>query len=232
MTNKEAQARNWFSLGIKALIVVLGILGQVFSLARMNFKVFEQLKYYTNWSNIWTMALALCLLFWQMKRQKAGQPLILSENVQGLRYVVTVGVLLTFVGFSLLLLPRLSADYLTSIDSLLVHNLVPLLAGLDFVLFPYTEKKAKRRPLYQGLVMPLVYLLITLGLSLLGLRYAGGSVGPYFFMDYVQNGWFTAGEGKLGVVYWVVLVSALVWLIAWVVRGLQELVQRAEMSQL
>lgn len=231
MTNKEAQARYWFSLGLKALVVMLGIAGQVFSLARMNFKVVEQLKYYTNWSNLLVIALALYLMLWQMKRQKAGLPLILSGRAHGLRFVLTVGVLLTFVGFSLLLMPRLSQDYLASPDNLLVHNLVPLLAGLDFVLFPYTDRKTKCSPLWLGLLLPIVYLAFSLVLSLSGVRYARGSVGPYFFLDYAQNGWLAAGDGKLGVIWWVLLISAMVWLLAWVVRGLQELVQRAEMNR-
>ena len=105
----------------------------------------------------------------------------------------------------------LLARALATPANLLVHNLVPLLACLDYVLFGRGYEK--NPSLWIGLALPLAYFLFVMGLMFLGVRF-GQEAAPYFFLDYRANGWFTAGGGRLGVFWWLLILCALALLLS------------------
>ncbi|MGI6696435.1 MAG: Pr6Pr family membrane protein [Christensenellales bacterium] len=201
------------SIVFKLLILAAGLLGQAVSLRHASFMTRAHFLYYTNQSNLWTILLALALLGIELHARRQGRPARPPRWLLVLRFAITTGVLLTFVGFSLLLMPRmLNSPYLRSLPNLLVHNLVPLLAGADYVLFDYGDAKRPRSAL-PGLLMPLFYGVFAFAVSQKGRLFARNSRFPYFFLDYEANGWFTLGGGKLGVFWWALLIALCVYLL-------------------
>ena len=205
---------------LKAMVLILGILGQVLGLSRSDFMSGTHFLYYTNISNLLVIALMAMLLIRVLRAPDRQLPPWLSAA----RMALSAGILLTFAGFTLLLLPRIDPDYLYSPGNLLVHYLVPLLACLDFVLFPDSPPHPRPR-LAWGLLLPLIYFLFSICLTQSGVRMHGGYA-PYFFLDYKTNGWFAAGGGSLGVFWWFLILLGLQLLLSKVLLGLRDLTAR------
>lgn len=211
-----------FSALLKALVLALALAGQYLGFSRANFMAGRHFLYYTYISNILAGLLMLPLLFFAVQSMRAGSEQALPRWLNGLRFAVSAGILLTFAGFSLLLLPLMDKAYLLSPDNLLVHNLVPLLACLDYALFAQAPPFGKRG-IFLGLALPLLYLVFAIILIEGGTRFHGGSA-PYFFMDYKQNGWFSAGDGKLGAFWWMLILLALQLFLSRLLEGFRALV--------
>jgi hypothetical protein len=206
---------------LKALVMILGIVGQVLGLSRSNFMSGTHFLYYTNISNLFVIALMAVLLIRVWRAPDRQLPPWLAAA----RMALSAGILLTFAAFTLLLLPLLSADYLLSPDNLLVHYLVPLLACLDFVLFPDSPPHPRPRCAW-GLLLPLTYFLFSICLTQSGVRMHGGYA-PYVFLDYKTYGWFAAGGGNLGVFWWFLILLGLQLLLGKVLLGLRDLTARS-----
>jgi len=205
------------SLFMKTAVLVLGVLGQVLSLMRHHFMSGNHFLYYTNLSNVLAVLLMAVMLGYEWQGWRAGELAPLPGWLQQARFILTTAILLTFVGFSLLLIPLVDRDYLLSPSNLLVHNAVPLLTGLDYVLFSGRDGKPR---LVSALAGPAVYVLFALALGLGGHRFHG-SVAPYYFLDYEKLGWLQAGEGRLGVIYWLLILGAVQLVIARILSGLR-----------
>ena len=205
---------------LKTAVLLLGVLGQAASIRQHHFMSGNHFLYYTNLTNAFIILLMAALILYDWKARRTGEPMELPGWLQQARFILTTAILLTFVGFSLLLIPLVDRDYLLSPSNLLVHNAVPLLAGVDYVLFSGQDSKPR---IWTALVGPSVYVLFALALALGGHRFHG-SVAPYFFLDYEKLGWLKAEEGRLGVVYWLIILGALQLLIGRILAGLRRLV--------
>lgn len=214
------------SLALKALTLLLGLVGQVLPFARSGFRSGAQMLYYTNITNVLIILLMAALLYHALRARKAGGQALLPDWLNLARFALTAGILLTFVGFTLLLLPRMGPAYLMSAENLLVHYLVPLLAGLDYTL--YARPMAGRPPrAWQGLLVPFLYAVYVTALSFLGLRFHQGATAPYFFLDAAQNGWLGAGQGRLGVFWWLLIIAALQLALSRLLLGLNKSLRQA-----
>lgn len=184
------------------------------------------LLYYTNLSN-WLLILLSLALLWANARRLLGQPMPAPNGwFSNLRFGLVTGILLTFVAFTFLLAPFLELWYLASPANVLVHNLVPLLSVLDYCLF-IDPRETQKPKLYWAMLLPFLYLLFTLLLAQFGAFFQGGkSRFPYYFLDPSQQGWFTLSEGKLGVVYWWLLLALLVLLLGKGLLALRSFIQR------
>lgn len=216
--NDSLTRRRTAGILLKVLVLVLGLLGQYLGLRRGNFMSGAHFLYYTNISNILSVLLMAVLLVYAMKNK--ALPAWLAAK----RFAITAGILLTFVAFTLLLLPRTNPAYLASLNNVLVHFAVPLLVCLDYVLFDGYEPRKKGFVLF-GLALPFCYFVFVIVLSLNGQRFHG-TAAPYFFLDYETNGWLTAGDGKLGVVWWFFIILALQLVLSRVVMGLKKIILR------
>lgn len=205
---------------MKTVVLALGILGQWASIRQHHFMSGNHFLYYTNLTNVLIILLMAVLMGFEWKAHRAEVPVLMPAWLQQLRFILTSAILLTLVGFSLLLIPLVDRDYLLSPSNLLVHNAVPLLACLDYVLFSQRDGRPR---LWLSLLGPFAYGLFALALALSGHRFHG-SVAPYFFLDYEKQGWFTLGAGKLGVIYWMLLMAALQLALAKVLSGLRAMV--------
>lgn len=211
------------SIALKALVLLAGLAGQLVSIARHSFMSGNHFLYYTNLSNLLIMLLMLVLLFFEIRNLSGRRPVHLPSWLLKARFILTAGILLTFAGFNLLLMPRLPAEYLRSPSNLLVHNAVPLLACCDFIFFPGRNEQKPR--LWYALLLPLAYLVLLVVLGLLGHRFHG-SVSPYFFLDYEQMNLLSIGQGKLGVLWWLLILASLQLVLGRLLLGLQGLAAR------
>ena len=114
------------SLLVKALLLLVALLGQwgSYSLGSLGAGI---LMYFTNQSNLlMSLVTAACIMGLLMGRA-------LPRWMWTLKYVATVAVTLTYVGFHLLLMPMLwrsgHGDYYWSLSNMGVHVLAPLLAA-------------------------------------------------------------------------------------------------------
>lgn len=228
MSPDSARRGRACSLALKALVLFTGILSFILGLRSMGGGSSAYFLFYTNLSGIWTMLMSAALLILECRALESGASLQLPSWLHALRFSMAAGVLMTFAGFSLLLVPKVPLSYLSSPANLLAHNLLPLLAALDFILFPHGD--ALRRPVAQGLLMPFLYLLFAGALMLTGVSFAG-SPAPYFFLNVWENGWLGAGNGRLGVVWWVLLIAALFLMMSWLLLGFRRLAARRFRTQ-
>lgn len=209
--------RPLISIAVKALVLLFGLAGQLVSIAQHSFMSGNHFLYYTNLSNALIILLMPVLIAYEIKGLRIGGASHQPSWLEKLRFVLSSAILLTFAGFSLLLMPFLPASYLLSPANLLVHNAVPLLACADFLLFPASENKPRLR---LGLLGPLVYSVLVAALAIGGHRFHG-SIAPYFFLDFEKNGWFTIGQGRLGVAWWSLLLFALQLGLSWLILKLR-----------
>ncbi len=199
-----------FSLILKGGLLILGVVGQLTSYGTSSFMSSSHLLYFTNMSNLWIMTVVLVLFIYSLIHiiRNDDRPEI-PGWLQSVRFIFTVAITLTFLVFSVLLTPQMisqgNSSYLLSVSNMCVHNLVPLLSIADFLLFGY-EYRSGRHAYLLGLIMPLLYTAFALILSAFGSFFGDDRV-PYFFFDYEANTWLGAGK-SIGVVYWLIILSA------------------------
>ncbi len=127
--------------------------------------------------------------------------------------------------FFAFLLPSAGPGYVESLANLCVHLIVPILGILDFVAFEGRPTAFPRA--FAGLAFPLLYLLFVYGVARpLGLSFdPSGAKVPHFFLDDEALGWFSFGSGNLdfGVFYWILLLSAIVLALSFLLVAVQRL---------
>ena len=99
--------------------------------------------------------------------------------------------------------------YISTLSNVGCHTLVPLFAIVDWLVFDGKYRNKKYEFLY-GVIMPIYYLVFSMICSTQNVDFGRGAKVPYFFLDYYANGWFTIGNGKLGVFWWIWIVVVIV----------------------
>ena len=174
-------------------------------------------SFFTQLSNLFLAAVVLLQLL-----------LPRARLLSGLKFSAVVSIFVTFLVFLTVLGPvipgGLPAAYAQDHGaSFCLHLLNPALAFFDFfrndALFPYARRHAAL-----ALVPPSAYFLLILALGRLGLRWRGGMLAPYPFLDYGSPaGWFgfvTDGAGPLplqiGVFYAMLILLLLFYAVSFV----------------
>ena len=157
-----------------------------------------------------------------------------------LKLVSTSAITLTFIVFGIILTPILIIDNLSKVvlsySSIVMHQIIPIIAILDFLLDDENQMlKYRYAPI--TLAFPLYYFILTLILSKVGVTYPSYKNGqcvdakfPYFFLDYEDNTWFkiiisnNIDETKIGVFYWLVLILIIIISISFLLILLKNLV--------
>lgn len=145
-----------------------------------------------------------------------------------LKGMATMGILLTFLVYNLLLLPQMFAmetGYnFRSINDVLVHQVTPILALADYFLFDKKGDITWRDPLY-WMCFPIAYVIYAFIYGALGGTFGAGSRVPYFFMD-------TAKFGVFGVALWCLGITAAFLAIAYAATCFDRVMgRRAKQSQ-
>lgn len=210
---RTGEKRRAASLALKGAVIAMALLGQYFTFLRSGRVSPSHFLYFTNISNLLSLAAALVFFVCEFIRRPPPQWLL------RVRLACAAGIALVFVVFSAVLSPLMDAAYLNSRDNIIVHNLVPWLCVLDFLLFDHGYVKTSRA-WWPGLASPLAYFALAFTLSRLGTFFGSGRY-PYFFLNDEANGWFTLGGGKLGVAWWVLILCLLQWGISKALVALQ-----------
>jgi len=201
------------SIVIKSLIIIGFIIGFIDEVQSDPFMRTGAILYYTVQSNIWITAICLVFLVYDIQALRKNTQVEIPNWLRLVKYVFTVAITITFVVYNFVLYPgsvltNAGESYLNP-HTFLLHIFVPVLAILDYILYDYSLQSTKRTK-YLGLITPLFYFVLTLGLSLLGVTFKKGEAMPYFFIDYKLNGWFNIGNGQIGIVYWMIIVLLVV----------------------
>lgn len=225
----------YLSLIIKILIVISVIVGIVATSGATRvtsdaetaestgFMAGTTFLYFTIQSNL-TIG-AICLVFAVIEivnliKEKQGKPLLVIPNwLRTVKFVFTVAITLTFLVFSLILSPTFfisgTASYLWSASNIFCHNLTPILAILDWLLYDYVYKSNKYSFIY-GIIMPLYYVAFAYICDAFKVQFQPGMTVPYFFFDYHTLGWFRIDASGIGAAYWIALLVLMVFGIGWV----------------
>ena len=169
-----------------------------------------RILYFTLQSNLW---IGVTLFILSLKSlfnfsQKTLQKLYV------LKYIFTVSITVTFVVFWTLLAPFAYMNNYNpwSASSLTTHLFVPMFAIVDFFVDDNSIEFRKGSVLYST-VPPLIYLIITSILCVMGLDFGRGDAYPYFFLNYYSPAGlfgFVKEPLALGSVYWILLFLVMV----------------------
>lgn len=204
---------SYVPLLLKLLLIAAFITGYIDTAGSGEFMSQNSLLYFTVQSNIWIAAVCALFAVFETVSLVRGRRLAIPNVLLTVKYMCTIAIALTFVVFSLILSPPLiaggQAAYLATPGNICLHNAVPVIAIIDFILYDHGLKSSRKTFLLSA-VLPLYYLAFALICSFSGVDFGGGAKVPYFFLDYERNGWFSIGGGKFGVVYWIVIMILLV----------------------
>ena len=205
-------AKKIISILIKVALIVVGILGIIFTTISSGFMGSKYVfLYFTVQSNITIILITGVFLVNEILTKK-----FVNQVLYDLKFIFTVAITITFIVFFTMLAPIVGIDYLLSFNNFSLHAIVPILAIVDFFVFDkdidMTYPKA-----FLGLAMPAYYLVFFIIGTFFGTRYTGANddsaIAPYFFLNYKQNG-FLFEKGTIGVIPWSVILLVAIALLS------------------
>ncbi|TDE89164.1 hypothetical protein EXU48_20755 [Occultella glacieicola] len=163
--------RSWVALSLRGLIVVLGLVAEVWNLAELGAGgLANHVAYFTVQTNL----LVIVVLGWALLVPPRRRPTWFDP----LRGAMTTYIVLTGVLYNLLLAaPGELFSWDVHPSNLLQHRIIPILVALDWLLIPVARRLRLSR-FWIWLGYPVAYLAFTL--------IRGPLVGdwyPYFFLD-------------------------------------------------
>lgn len=210
---------------LKILIIALGSIGIGAPIFGNGYNFFS-LLYFTNLSNLLVIIISAIFLYFDDEETE------IKEFWHILRFMATNAIVLTFLVFNSLLLPKMISDgntaYLFSINNILVHNLIPILMIVDYLLY---GKKLPFKKMYLIFILPAIYFVVALLYNpVFGITFPGDSPTPYFFLDYKANGWLKLKGGffNIGVFYWIIITLIIIFLIGLGFHGISNLVSKRQ----
>lgn len=221
---------------INILIVIFAIVGIFLNINEPNASK-NTILYFTTQSNIWIMFICLIMLFYDILHRKV------PKVVYVIKYIFTVSILVTGIVYNLILAPQYANCFGSffraySLSVTILHVIVPLLGFISYILFD--EKIFKKKFNLLGCVMPLLYFLFIIILSVVSTNdYLFDGIGgvqskfPYFFLDYINNGWFTLTRdiSKLGTFYWFIICLIFTIIISQALLYIQRKVSRTNLYE-
>lgn len=184
--------------------------------------------YFTTQSNIWMMLICFTMAAYDISNTKV------PNAVYVIKYIFTVSILVTGIVYNLILAPQYALyfgsflkAYTVSVS--ILHVVVPLLGFVSYIFFD--ENPLKRKSDLLGCTMPMLYFLFITALSMVSTEdfLFDGIDGtpsrfPYFFLDYINHGWFTLTDNiaELGTFYWLLIGFILVIVISRILRYVQK----------
>lgn len=173
------------------------------------------LTFFTVQSNIFVLLIMLTESIFDIL-MLTGKIDKLPKFLSKIKLVSTTSISITFIVFGIILTPVLIKEGLpevvTSYSSIVMHQIIPIVAIIDLILSKPTEKISYGyTPL--ALTFPLYYYIFTLIVPLFGIHFKAYENGetvmsnfPYFFLDYEKNGWLRFDGEYMGVIYWLIII--------------------------
>jgi len=224
-TMKEAR-HNRIHRVLSLIVIVAALYGSIRTIWTDGTADFTNLLYFTVLSNLAIAGIHLYFLYAEMRtlRDPSFQ---IPQVMHTLKYVLTISITLTFSVFFVLLLPEYGLSVLWMPGNLSTHLIAPIAAILDYIFFEKSHVKHRYTLLYT-LIPPYAYVVLTMVLSRLGVRYAEGSIVPYYFLDYEKLGWLRISENGIGVIYWILIISVVMLGIGQLILALNNWAQKAK----
>ncbi len=197
------QTRKWIFRTLFWIIAFINFLAST-DLIDRSFD-FNYLYYYTELSNflvfLWVTYIILKGIF-KFKGLK---------HETTMKYIVTVGIMITFLIYNTILGNIFSLGY-WRISNVLKHFLLPLFMLFDYIF--YTRRKMlKKDDTFRALIFPILYLIYTMVRGIFTHEY------PYFFIDPTTIGY-------MGVLSFVVVLTILGWLFAYLMYSINKTKKR------
>ena len=190
---------------IKAALVVVGILGIIFTAQSSTFmgggSVFF---FFTVQSNIFIIAMTLIFLINEIV-QLITKKSFINQTFLFIKYVATVAITVTFLVFFTMLAPLMGVDYLLSFNNFSLHAIVPILAIVDFILFDTDINLTYSNSLF-ATIAPISYVIFVYIGAIFKLQYGENLYYPYFFLDFEKNGFLF--EKCFGIIPWILILLA------------------------
>lgn len=222
--NKRNKALpSFFEILWKVVLIIFASIG-VYLQARDDGGLFRNhtYLYFTIISNMGT-AIVFFMFFiaeiFERSRGRAGIP----KQLFILKYMFTAAMAVTLIVSSCLLAPFKDNAYLFSMKNLSLHIFAPLITVIDFLAFD-NRIEYRKRTVFLGFVLPLMYLTVTLLLSIRGISYSNGTNYPYYFLDYRTLGWFTHSGGNIGVFWWILIVAVITLAVSAILTFLKRII--------
>ena len=156
--------------------------------------------YFTIISNLETVIIFSVFVVLRIVENIKGKQII-PKPLFMLKFMITAAMTITLTVAALLLAPLKDNVYLFSMKNLSLHIIAPILAMIDFLMidrgFEYKWKMT-----FLGFILPLLYLAMTLLISVKGITYSNGTNFPYYFLNYRELGWFNLNGGMPGVAFY------------------------------
>lgn len=112
-------------------VIISSIIGLLYTIKGSAFMSTSALYYYTIQSNIWILLIMLVFVICDIFKFKIPPILYI------IKYIITVGITLTFLVFLFLLTPQIiitgDPTYLLSASNLTLHFISPILAIISFI---------------------------------------------------------------------------------------------------
>lgn len=209
---KNKKVNFTLSIILKTLIIIFCVTGIISGLFVNTFMSQKQFFYFTIQSNICIALISFIFLIFDLVKLKKPE-FCVPNYMYIIKYIFTVAITLTFIVFSIILTPTMIAKgqgwYLGTIENICFHNLVPILAILDYCFFNF-QFKVRKSTFAWGLAMPLYYFIFAIILICYGTEFGNGEKAPYFFLDFKTNSWFNIGNGQFGTFYWIIIIAIFV----------------------
>lgn len=204
----------------KVILIVFASVG-VYLQARDDGGLFRNhtYLYFTVISNMGT-ALVFLIFFVMETAEHFKKKYYIPYSLFVIKYMFTVAMTITLVVSSCLLAPFKDQAYLLSMKNLSLHIFAPLVTVIDFLVFD-KRFKCRKRTCFCGFVLPLLYLAVTLLLSIKGISYSNGTNYPYYFLDYRSLGWFNCSNGLIGVMWWLLLIAVITMIVSFALIGIK-----------
>lgn len=190
-------------IAIKATLVVVGILGIIFTAQSSAFMGGASVFFFfTVQSNIFIIAMALIFLINEIILL-VNKKSFINQTLLCIKYVATVAITITFIVFFTMLAPLMGIDYLVSFNNLSLHAIVPILAIVDFFLFDTDINLTYPKSLIST-IAPISYVIFVYVGSIFKLQYGENLYYPYFFLNFEKNGFLF--EKGFGIIPWIVIL--------------------------
>ena len=215
---KQSIVRNKISWAMKGAICVCALVGVALALVyaeRDGYRPWtKRLAYFTTLSNLWIGLTCLGILVVERIFPQRRKYLTV---LYAMRHAFTASIIVTGVVFCAMLAPFADKSYhVWSVNSILTHVIVPVLAVIDY----FVDRRGGGlgyRHIAFALLPPLLYFLLTGVMGAFGFDFGRGQSFPYFFMDFTgRAGWFgfSSALPMMGTGYWMILLTAFTALLA------------------
>ena len=189
---------------IKAALIIIGVLGIVLTALSTAFMGGASVFFFfTVQSNIFIMLMALIFLINEVVFLITNKSFI-NQTLLHIKYVATIAITVTFLGFFTMLAPLMGVDYLLSFNNFSLHAIVPILAIVDFFLFDKDIKLTYKSSLL-ATISPICYVIFVYIGAIFKLEYSENLNYPYFFLNIDTNG-FLFEKGTMGIIPWIIIL--------------------------